>query len=147
MPAKVVLGNGSLVNANQNSHADLYRALKGGANNFGVVTRFDLATFPQGNISSALIFNDISQRAAIFKAFTEITASPDFDIYTSLVTSIAFNSTTKEWTFINVAVYTKPVVNPPVFADLLSIPSTNNITSLSLTSLAVLADEPETPPS
>lgn len=44
---QVVLGSGEVVNANTSSHPDLYRALKGGGNNFGVVTRFDFRTFEQ----------------------------------------------------------------------------------------------------
>ncbi|KAI6612323.1 hypothetical protein MCOR14_011733 [Pyricularia oryzae] len=42
---EVVLANGSIVSASANENADLYRALKGGSNNFGVVTRFHLNTF------------------------------------------------------------------------------------------------------
>ncbi|KAI7909451.1 FAD binding domain-containing protein [Pyricularia oryzae] len=43
---EVVLADGSIVNANAtNEHADLYRALKGGSSNFGIVTRYDLNTF------------------------------------------------------------------------------------------------------
>ncbi|KAI6612311.1 hypothetical protein MCOR14_011734 [Pyricularia oryzae] len=42
---EVVLANGSIVSISANENADLYRALKGGSNNFGVVTRFDLNTF------------------------------------------------------------------------------------------------------
>ncbi|TLS27205.1 hypothetical protein PpBr36_04906 [Pyricularia pennisetigena] len=43
---EVVLADGSIVDANaSNEHADLYRALKGGSNNFGIVTRYDLKTF------------------------------------------------------------------------------------------------------
>lgn len=42
---QVVLANGSIVEANKDNNADLFRALKGGGNNFGIVTRFDLETF------------------------------------------------------------------------------------------------------
>lgn len=132
------------MNANQTSHPDLFRALKGGANNFGVVTRFDLATFPQGDIAAGLVFNDISQRGAVLKAFTDITTAAEFDVYASLVTSLVFTSTTKAWTIINIVAYTKPVTQPAVFADLLAVPSTTNSTSLAITSLAELADEAET---
>lgn len=45
---QVVLANGTICNANANSHPDLWYALKGGSNNFGVVTRIDLKTFAQG---------------------------------------------------------------------------------------------------
>ncbi|RYO79221.1 hypothetical protein DL762_008269 [Monosporascus cannonballus] len=43
---EVVLANGTIVNANQTTNADLWRALKGGGNNFGIVTRFDLEAIP-----------------------------------------------------------------------------------------------------
>ncbi|TKA64294.1 hypothetical protein B0A49_10745, partial [Cryomyces minteri] len=42
---EVVLPHGKIVNANANSHPDLFLALKGGSNNFGIVTRFDFKTF------------------------------------------------------------------------------------------------------
>lgn len=45
---EVVLASGETINANASENANLWRALRGGGNNFGVVTRFDLRTFPQG---------------------------------------------------------------------------------------------------
>lgn len=48
---QVVLADGSIVDANAKSHSDLFWALKGGSNNFGIVTRFDLKTFPLPAIS------------------------------------------------------------------------------------------------
>jgi hypothetical protein len=38
------------VNANATSNSDLWLALKGGSSNFGVVTRFDMDAFKQGNL-------------------------------------------------------------------------------------------------
>lgn len=45
---EIVLASGEIVNANTNDNRDLWLALRGGSNNFGVVTRFDFRTFPQG---------------------------------------------------------------------------------------------------
>ncbi|OAA63962.1 FAD binding domain protein [Cordyceps fumosorosea ARSEF 2679] len=42
---EVVLASGEIVHANQQNHSDLYRALKGGSTNFGIVTKIDLAAF------------------------------------------------------------------------------------------------------
>lgn len=42
---EVVLGNGSVVNANDNEHADLFQALKGSSGNLGLLTRVDLCKF------------------------------------------------------------------------------------------------------
>ncbi|KAL4877055.1 hypothetical protein BJY04DRAFT_230882 [Aspergillus karnatakaensis] len=47
---EVVLADGRIVNANTNENADLFIALKGGGNNFGIVTRFDMLTFPAKDI-------------------------------------------------------------------------------------------------
>ncbi|RYP79293.1 hypothetical protein DL769_003042 [Monosporascus sp. CRB-8-3] len=44
--AQVVLGNGSIVESSATSHPDLFWALKGGNNNYGIVTRFDMKTYP-----------------------------------------------------------------------------------------------------
>ncbi|KAI6778115.1 uncharacterized protein J7T54_001536, partial [Emericellopsis cladophorae] len=42
---EVVLASGEIVNANKETNPDLFKALKGGSNNFGVVTQIDLAAF------------------------------------------------------------------------------------------------------
>lgn len=42
----MVLADGRVIQANRNEHADLFRVLKGGGNNFGIVTRFDMQAFP-----------------------------------------------------------------------------------------------------
>ncbi|KAJ3941553.1 uncharacterized protein N0V96_008265 [Colletotrichum fioriniae] len=47
---EVVLASGEIVNANASANADLWRALKGGSSNFGIVTRFDLQAFPTENL-------------------------------------------------------------------------------------------------
>ena len=46
----MVLASGAIVNANQSSHSALYKALKGGGNNFGVVTRIDITAIQQPKI-------------------------------------------------------------------------------------------------
>jgi len=47
---EVVLSNGEIVNANATTNPDLFSALKGGGNNFGIVTRFDMRVFKQHNM-------------------------------------------------------------------------------------------------
>jgi hypothetical protein len=42
-----VLANGSISEINLSSNPELYWALRGGGNNFGIVTRFDIETHPQ----------------------------------------------------------------------------------------------------
>lgn len=43
---EVVLADGRIIEANRHDHDDLFKVLKGGGNNFGIVTRFDMQAFP-----------------------------------------------------------------------------------------------------
>ncbi|CBF70074.1 hypothetical protein AN6155.2 [Aspergillus nidulans FGSC A4] len=47
---EVVLASGKIVTATAQPYPNLWRALKGGSNNFGVVTRFTLRCFPSTKI-------------------------------------------------------------------------------------------------
>lgn len=140
---EVVLASGLRINANSTSHPDLFRALKGGVNNFGVVTRFDFSTLPIGVILAGNIAHDISQRYKVFEALANIADAPKYDTHASIVTSLIFSSTTKAWTLRSTPVYTKPDPNPPVYQQLFAVPNITN--TMQLTQLHILANETATP--
>ncbi|KAK8052407.1 hypothetical protein PG993_003792 [Apiospora rasikravindrae] len=50
MSFEVVLADGRIVTADRDTHPDLFRALKGGANNFGIVASFVMRTYPSDRI-------------------------------------------------------------------------------------------------
>ncbi|VUC25532.1 unnamed protein product [Clonostachys rosea] len=83
---QVVLGGGRIVNANPAENPDLWWALKGGSNNFGIVTRFDMNTFPlPGGIWSGTLAYNSSQVETVAEAFYEIQTgalveSPHLDV-------------------------------------------------------------------
>ncbi|KAL2278266.1 hypothetical protein FJTKL_14539 [Diaporthe vaccinii] len=53
---EIVLASGDVVQANAAENPDLWKALKGGGNNFGIVTRFDLRTYPQQPCWGGVVF-------------------------------------------------------------------------------------------
>lgn len=70
---EVMTTKGELINANATSHPDLWKALKGGSSNFGIVTRFDLETVPTSNLFVANRTIGLDQREAFADAFVGFT--------------------------------------------------------------------------
>ncbi|RDW69852.1 hypothetical protein BP6252_08872 [Coleophoma cylindrospora] len=52
---QVVLASGAIVTATASAYADLFWALKGGGNSFGIVTRFDLLTYSSPSICAGIM--------------------------------------------------------------------------------------------
>ncbi|KAL1606604.1 hypothetical protein SLS60_004009 [Paraconiothyrium brasiliense] len=136
---EIVLANGELVETNASSQSDLFRALKGGLNNFGVVTRIDFHTLPMDGILGGRVVNDISHRSEVFNAFRNIADAHPYDVHASITTSAIFNAVTKAWTLLSAPIYTKPQTNPKVYAELFAIPSISN--TVKVTQLHTLANE------
>lgn len=70
---EVVLADGSVVEANATTNPDLFRVLKGGGNNFGIVTRFDMATFEAKDIWDGNMIVPKEQTDAVVDAFVDFT--------------------------------------------------------------------------
>jgi FAD/FMN-containing dehydrogenase len=134
-----VLASGEIANANRTANPDLWRALKGGAGNFGIVTRYDLATFKQAGIWGGSLGQDISSRQEVFEAFANIANGPEYDPYASIVSGYTFVA--NQWSIGHLMTYTKEVETPPaVYQPLLSIqPQTQN--TLKNTNLSTLTNE------
>ncbi|PSN75518.1 FAD-binding domain-containing protein [Corynespora cassiicola Philippines] len=72
---EVVLSNGTIVDANTNEHHELWKALKGGGLNFGIVTRFDIQTIPAVDLafgSSVISFNHSDRVIDAFVEFADL---------------------------------------------------------------------------
>ncbi|RMZ06345.1 hypothetical protein D0864_02263 [Hortaea werneckii] len=128
---EVVLASGRIINATQDSHHDLWLALKGGSNNFGVVTAIEQEVFEQGNLWGGSVGFDESTFEQQFAAFEAFTGNPDYDPYASLIHSMIYNFTTKTWFTIAQFEYTKPEAYPPVYENFTSLPTTFSTTRIS----------------
>lgn len=71
---EVVLADGSIVKANRDEHADLFRALKGGSNNFGIVTSFKMAMVESKKIWGGITIYAKEHLAAAIEATHDFTA-------------------------------------------------------------------------
>lgn len=104
---EVVLADGSIVNANKSSHHDLWKALKGGGANFGIVTKFDMEAFPARNITKAPRMVSMEHTDQVVDAVVEFTdldkSFEDNYLLTAFNYNPATNSSTITLTEVNTA--------------------------------------------
>ncbi|KAI0100865.1 putative oxidoreductase [Nemania sp. FL0031] len=118
----VVLANGSMVSANDHENRDLLVALRGGSNNFGIVTNVVLSTFQQGLMWGGVVYKPASTVNTQIEELVRINSVDSYDEYASLNTAFGFSAVTGVG-IANQFVYTKPVENPPIYHTLLELPS------------------------
>lgn len=61
------------MNANATHNSDLWKALKGGSSNFGIVTRFDIQAFYTGDLYGGLITFPNNATDQVISAFSNFT--------------------------------------------------------------------------
>ncbi|KAI1499597.1 putative FAD-binding oxidoreductase [Biscogniauxia marginata] len=125
---EVVLADGSIVNANAKSNPDLWWALKGGANNFGIVTKFTLTTYPIVSVWGGVKVYTLEALPALFDAMLEYQTVAQKDPYANLMLQ-AFPLNSTIGVIVNM-VYLKPVESPSVFAPFYNITTAADTTKL-----------------
>ncbi|KAI1400394.1 putative FAD-binding oxidoreductase [Hypoxylon fuscum] len=125
---EVILADGSLVNANANENADLFWALKGGGNNFGIVTAYTLTTYPLGQVWGGIKTYTTEKLPQLMDAYYEYQAANDKDPYANLI--IAVSPTNSSIGALISMVYLKPEEEPAAFAPFYSIETLTDSTAI-----------------
>lgn len=141
---EVVLANGSIVTANNVTNSDLWRALKGGGGNFGIVTNFVFSTFPMGQIwaGDAEYYGTAVEDAA--QALFNFASDPDYDVDAATLMTYHYDSSTGTVPVIAIEyTYDLPVSNASAFDEFRAIPGQlGNSTALTtLPDFSVTAEE------
>lgn len=123
---EVVLANGTVTNANSTANPDLFWALKGGSSNFGIVTRFDMKTFPLPEIWGGTALYNGSALNAIVEAYASYTVAQggSSDPRTHIDPTITINATTGEVSVYSVYMHRGSDPNPASARNFTSIPAT-----------------------
>jgi FAD/FMN-containing dehydrogenase len=72
--ADVVTADGSLVQASEREHEDLFWAIRGGGGNFGIVTSFEFGLAPVDTIYGGPTFFELSDAAAVLEWYRDFIA-------------------------------------------------------------------------
>lgn len=138
---QVVFADGTIRNVNQASYPDVFRALRGGGNNFGIVTRFDLATFPHGKMWGGMSQSLDSSKDALLSALVSLNERQAEDPDCAAIVSYLYYSSMKLW-LMNLNLENRaPVANPAALKNFTDAPTISS--SLRTTTLANLTDELE----
>ncbi|KAH7380562.1 putative oxidoreductase [Phaeosphaeria sp. MPI-PUGE-AT-0046c] len=136
---EIVLADGSIITASEQDHADLFYGLKGGGNSFGIVTRIDFATFSQGPLWFATIYNPVSVIDDYAQVIAKMTAKENYDSNASVIAGFGYSQAQNASVIVNQLVYTKPVGYevPQYFQEVIDLPSVySNISFANMSTLA-----------
>ncbi|KAK0735938.1 hypothetical protein B0T21DRAFT_383647 [Apiosordaria backusii] len=126
---EVVLANGTLVEATATQNSDLLRALRGGGNNLGIVTRVTMKTYNQGPLWGGTMTHPTTTLHNHLLAFIDFNKAIGYDEDASLITSLVFAAIAGPGHLVmNQMVYTgtppaTPASPPPAaFSNFLAVP-------------------------
>ncbi|KAK4183229.1 hypothetical protein QBC35DRAFT_120528 [Podospora australis] len=111
---EIVLADGSLVKASPNENPDLHWALKGGFNNFGIVTSFKIYTYPIKDVWGGVRGYSLEQLPQLYDAMAKYQNTPGKDLYANaMLQGFTTNATVG---VVLTMIYLKPEANPAAFA-------------------------------
>ncbi|KAF2966392.1 hypothetical protein GQX73_g7171 [Xylaria multiplex] len=119
---EVVLADGSIINTNVRENSALFWALKGGGNNFGIITRININAFAQGPFWGGFLYYPNTVWGNTVKEFVNINSATAYDEYAALTLSWGYSSSLGTLVACNMQ-YTTLVENPPLFAGLTGLPA------------------------
>ncbi|KAI0521296.1 FAD-binding domain-containing protein [Xylaria bambusicola] len=142
--AEVVLADGKIVSANRSDHADLLQVLKGGGNNFGIVTRFTLTTVPLDQVWAGILVTPKDTIPKICRMTMDFVTKIKQNTENNLIIVIGYQPDLKDVTAIVLVVNTAGVTDDPIFDEWKELPRiTEMIKTTSLYDLSFEATLPK----
>lgn len=138
---EIVLASGDIVDANAAENADLWASLKGGSNNFGIVTRYDMETFSQGPLWGGYVYyyvpNFPHQLDLMVRELRSPEASPD----THIILTTAYAARMSQTVCVNRVYHTKGLGNSSSLTPFTTMtPQVDGLGSLGLISVKDAAE-------
>jgi len=132
---EIVLGNGRVVTASSESEPNLYRALRGGGSNFGIITAFELEAYPySGMWGGRTMIDSIHARQAI-AAYEGFVKKQEAHPKGHTIFIATYDEGPLR--LLQYMAYTEPEADLPIFEELRKVPTIES--SLGLTDYTALA--------
>ncbi|KAL3431352.1 hypothetical protein BDV09DRAFT_198803 [Aspergillus tetrazonus] len=140
LEVEVVLASGEIVQTSRTSYPDLFVALRGGSNNFGVVTKFTMAAHPSNGIWGGFMAYPESEVPRQIRAYSDFMQSRSVDSLADPIQSYGWTSNRPVLFGTNILLYAKPHPHPPVLQSFIDNTTTLHST-LRITTMADFAEE------
>jgi FAD/FMN-containing dehydrogenase len=137
---EVVLANGRVATASKTSNPDLFTVLKGGNNNFGIVTAFKFRTFRYNGMWGGLVIYPNTTIQDQFKALVNFSNNVDKHPKGAAIVMPVYQSAVGADMILNSYDYAAPVRRPAAYDEFLAIPGNISDTT-GLRNMSSLAEE------
>ncbi|KFY08813.1 hypothetical protein V492_05891 [Pseudogymnoascus sp. VKM F-4246] len=128
---EIVLGDGSVVNANSNENADLWKAQKGASGNLGFVTRIDQKTVQGTQLWGGFTSYNLSERDNVFDAYLKFVENTEENSPDQTIIALYYDFT--GFSIRSILTNNKGIANAPAFDDFLALPNiSSTVTSGSI---------------
>jgi FAD/FMN-containing dehydrogenase len=138
---QIVLADGTINDVNEKSLPDLYWALKYGSTNFGIVTRFDMTTFPLSDVWGGTLVFDISKGPALLQSHVDFTAKSALDPMGLNVIGLAWEPVQQTYIVWSPNIYLSPVPFPPLYSDMQALVPEALLNTMRVTDLMSIIEE------
>ncbi|KAG9187578.1 hypothetical protein G6011_05449 [Alternaria panax] len=126
---ELVTASGIILTVSQRTFPDLYWALRGGGNNFGIVTTFNYETLPQGHMFASKRQYNATYASALLDAFGNAVEAAETDTKLAHFVAVAYfggvQIASTEYEYFDPIDPTNP---PTILKEYLSIPSLTDTT-------------------
>ncbi|KAI1741370.1 hypothetical protein F4680DRAFT_416601 [Xylaria scruposa] len=140
---EVVLADGRIVTASADDaqNSELFWALKGGSNNFGIVTNFRMRAIESGSIWGGLTFYPLQVTEPAIEALVDFTACIHKDVDSNMLCFFAYTPQFKGLGIATLFVQTAGVEKAPAYSKFLTLPSV--MSTCSTTTVVDLVSSPQ----
>ena len=122
---QLVLFNATVLTVNEAFQPDLFFALRGGMNNFGIVTHFTIRVFPAGKILGGAVTLPSEAKGQVAEGAYKLNTQWKNDTAMTFWYSYKYNATKDTFNLSFSQAYTEPIRDPPPFRAINNIAGAN----------------------